>query len=332
MDLTKIKGKVAVGVVAAVVVAFAIGAGIFIMLDSFRYVVTDDAYVEGRVHQIAPKISGTVKQVLVVDNQRVKKGDLLAEIDPVDYDVKVKEAEGAYLAERAKYDEAAAKVSTAETNLEIQATNLRQAEVDRRRADRLFAEGAYPKEKLEKMQTAAALAQSQVKAAREQILQNQATREIESGLIKQREAALNSAKLNFEYTKLFAPADGVITRKSVETGNQVQPGQPLMAVVALDDVWITANYKETQLRDVRPGLTATIAVDTYSGKPLTGKVESIMAGTGSAFSLFPAENASGNYVKVVQRIPVKIVLDEGQDPKHLLRVGMSVIAKVKVKE
>jgi membrane fusion protein (multidrug efflux system) len=295
-------------------------------------VTTDDAYVDGRVHQVASKIPGTIKGVPVNDNQYVKKGDLLAEIDSADYAMKANEAEAAYLAERAKSEEAEAKVSSSETNLEVQATNLRQALIDRHRAERLFTEGAYPKEKLEKMQTAAALAGSQVKAAKEQIVQAKAVRDLESALIKQREAALNAAKLNVSYTKLYAPADGAVTKKSVEDGNQVQAGQPLMAVVALDDVWVTANFKETQLKDVRTGQPVVINVDTYAGQALTGKVDSVMAGTGAAFSLFPAENASGNYVKVVQRIPVKIVLDEGQDSKHLLRVGMSVVAKVKVKE
>ena len=130
--------------------------------------------------------------------------------------------------------------------------------------------------------------------------------------------------MNVGYTKIYAPSDGHVTKKSVQAGNQIQPGQPLMAVVPLDDIWIIGNYKETQLEKVKPGQKVTIRVDTYPGKLFEGKVESIMSGTGSAFSLFPPENATGNFVKVVQRIPIKIVLDNNSDAEHILRVGMSV--------
>ena len=139
------------------------------------------------------------------------------------------------------------------------------------------------------------------------------------------------AELNLSYTKICAPSDGYITRKSVEAGNQIQPGQPLMAVVALDDIWIVANYKETQLKNVKPGQRVKIKVDTYPGRIFTGKVDSIMAGTGAVFSLFPPENALGNYVKVVQRVPVKIVLDKEANKENILRIGMSVIPTVYVR-
>ena len=132
-------------------------------------------------------------------------------------------------------------------------------------------------------------------------------------------------------TPVRAPADGYITRKSVEPGNTRSPGQPLMALVSLGDIWVTANYKESQLTYVRPGQRVEFSVDAYPGHTFTGKVDSIMAGTGSAFSLFPPENATGNYVKIVQRIPVKITLKKGADPEHVLRVGMSVVPMVLAK-
>jgi membrane fusion protein (multidrug efflux system) len=146
--------------------------------------------------------------------------------------------------------------------------------------------------------------------------------------VEQKRQALALASLMQGYTKIYAPSDGYITKKNVEVGNQVQGGQPLMALVPLHDVWIVANYKETQLTNVRPGQKVEIKVDMYPGKAFSGTVDSIMAGTGSVFSLFPPENATGNYVKVVQRIPVKIVFDAGQDPHHLLRPGMSVVPTV----
>jgi membrane fusion protein (multidrug efflux system) len=144
--------------------------------------------------------------------------------------------------------------------------------------------------------------------------------------IQEKEATLKMAELNQSYTRIYAPSEGYITKRTVEVGNQVQAGQPLMAIVPLtqEDIWITANYKETQLKYVKPGQRVTIKVDTYPGKTFEGRVNSIMAGTGAVFSLFPPENATGNFVKVVQRIPVKILLESGTDPNHLLRIGMSV--------
>jgi membrane fusion protein (multidrug efflux system) len=152
----------------------------------------------------------------------------------------------------------------------------------------------------------------------------------QQALIQHREALVEKAKLNLGYTKIPAPASGYVTKRSAEVGNQVQAGQPLLAVVPLaqEQIWITANYKETELKDVKPGQKVEIKVDTYPGKTFRGRVNSIMAGTGSAFSLFPPENATGNYVKIVQRIPVRVSLDEGSDPDHLLRVGMSVVPTI----
>ena len=130
------------------------------------------------------------------------------------------------------------------------------------------------------------------------------------------------------YTKIYAPSDGYISKRSVEIGNQIQSGQSLMSVVPLDDLWITANYKETQLERVKPGQKVKIKVDTYPDKAFDGQVNSVMAGTGAVFSLFPPENATGSYVKIVQRIPVKIILDKGTDPAHALRIGMSVVPTI----
>jgi membrane fusion protein (multidrug efflux system) len=146
--------------------------------------------------------------------------------------------------------------------------------------------------------------------------------------VKQAEASVKQAELNLEYTTIKAPFKGTVSRKTVQPGQVIQPGQPTMTIIPLEQVWVTANFKETQLENMRPGQKAAIDVDAYGGKHFTGKVESIAAATGARFSLLPPENASGNFVKVVQRIPVKIVLDAGQDPEHLLRPGMSVTPTV----
>jgi membrane fusion protein, multidrug efflux system len=195
------------------------------------------------------------------------------------------------------------KAEAARANLELQRANLRQADRELKRAKALYEQDAGSADRFDKALSSQEIAAAQLKLAEEQLRQ---------------------ADLNLTYTTITAPTDGYVTRKSVQTGNQVQVGQPLMAVVELDDIYVVANFKETELERIRPGQEAHITVDAYPGKVFKGKVDSIMAGTGVSFSLFPAENATGNYVKVVQRIPVKIVLEPGADKDHLLKVGMSV--------
>jgi len=160
--------------------------------------------------------------------------------------------------------------------------------------------------------------------APQQVTATRARAESAQARVKQAEAAVRQAELNLEHSVVKAPIKGVVSRKSVEPGQVVQPGQPLMSIIPLEQVWITANFKETQLANMRPGQPVTIKVDAYGGRKFKGHVDSVAAATGSRFSLLPPENATGNFVKVVQRVPVKIVLEQGQDPEHLLRPGMSV--------
>jgi membrane fusion protein (multidrug efflux system) len=253
------------------------------------HISTDDAFIEGNIFTIAARVSGTVKTVAVSDNQPVKRGDLLVELDPADY---------------------RSKAEAARANLELQRANLRYAERERRRAETLFDKDVNSAERLDKTVSAHEIALAQVKLAEEQLRQ---------------------AELNLSYTTISAPGDGYVTKKSVQIGNQVQSGQPLMAVVALNDLWVVANYKETQMTRIRPGQDVRISVDSYPGRTFRGMVDSIMAGTGVSFSLFPAENATGNYVKVVQRIPVKIRFTDDSDKDHVLRIGMSVVPTVLAK-
>jgi membrane fusion protein (multidrug efflux system) len=312
------------------VVALALIGG-FLAVYVFRniiYIATDDAYIDGRIYTVASKIPGTVKNVSVDDNQLVQKADLLVEIDPVDYEVKVNEAQAALAAQESQVANAQAVLNSSLANLEIQQATFKQASLDLQRAERLVKEGALAQEKLDHAQTAFTLAQAQIKAANEQIIQGKTALDLAAALVDQRQANLKTAQLNCEYTKIYAPADGHITKKSVEAGNQIQAGQPLMAVVSLSDIWIIANYKETQLKNIHPGQKVLIHVDTYPHKIFTGKVDSIMAGTGAVFSLFPPENSLGSYVKIVQRIPVKIVFDNVSQDKNILRVGMSVVPKI----
>jgi membrane fusion protein (multidrug efflux system) len=322
------------------------------------HITTDDAFIEGHIYTIAPKVRGTVKGVYVDDNQLVKKGDVLLEIDPVDYEVRMNEAssvlrqEGSKLAEidarieasKRKLSELNAAMKSEKADLELQEAKLKLAEIDFNRAKNLYKKEAIPKERYDNAQTGYDVAVSRVKAQAEQlkkaemavetqkalIRQVEASRPPQVSVIKAKEAQLKATELNYGYTRIYAPSDGYVTKKNVEIGNQIQVDQPLMAVVSLADIWIVANYKETQLEKVKPGQEVRIKVDTYPGQVFKGRVDSIMAGSGSAFSLFPPENATGNYVKVVQRIPVKILLDKGTDPHHVLRIGMSVVPTILV--
>jgi membrane fusion protein (multidrug efflux system) len=319
---------------------------------------TDDAFIDGRVHLIASKIPGTVKTLHVNDNQFIKKDDPILEIDPADYDVRVKEARAGFQAEREKLSELQDRVNTAKRQLaeivaaleaaragvDLQKANLGLANVNLQRSELLLKKEAISRQQYDNSKTAYDVAVAQVKSAQEMAKQIEASvetqraliKQAESGLstqeaqIRQKEATVKGAELNLGYTKIYAPTDGYITKRTVEIGNQIQAGQPLMAVVPLaqEDIWITANYKETQLEKVKPGQKVEIRVDTYSGKVFYGRIDSIMSGTGAAFSLLPPENATGNYVKIVQRIPVKIILDKGTDPGHILRIGMSAVPTI----
>jgi len=282
---SKKKAFLIVGLVVAIGLTF----GYFYSAYRKTHVSTDDAFIEGNIHTIAARIDGNVRTVTVTDNQRVKRGDLLVELDPADY---------------------RSRAEAARASLELQRATLRLAEIELKRARTLYEQDANSAERYDKAVSAREIALAQVKLAEEQLRQ---------------------AELNLGYTRVLAPADGYVTRKSVQTGNQVKTGQPLMAVVDLDGLYVVANYKETELERIRQGQEARITVDAYPGRTFSGRVDSIMAGTGVSFSLFPAENATGNYVKIVQRIPVKIVLDPGADRDHVLRVGMSVVPTVLAK-
>jgi membrane fusion protein, multidrug efflux system len=347
--------------VTAVAILIVVGiAGILLYREYLAtHVSTDDAYVEGNIHTVAPKVAGTIKAIHVQDNQYVKKGQPLVDLDSIDYDVRVNETSSSEEAERMRQGEAESRldaarkqliqiragIDAAKANVAVMRANLDQAGADMKRYGDLYGRGAIPKERNEKVQTAYEVQTAQLKAAQEQERQLEASFQVQTALVRQAEAALaaqlaaiknketvrSGAELNRSYTKICAPAEGYVTKKSAEVGNQVTPGMPLLAIVPLDDIWIVANYKETQVGNVRPKQKVTIKVDTYPGRTFSGIVDSITAGTGAVFSLFPPENASGNYVKVVQRIPVKIILDKDSNRDHLLRVGMSVVPTILTK-
>jgi len=220
-------------------------------------------------------------------------------------------AVAAAAANKAATESAQAQVKEAELGIRVAESRLAQAGVGRQQAS-------------------AGLKTAQT--APEQVTASRARADAADAKVRQNKAMVKQAELNLEYATVKAPVKGIVSRKSVETGQVIQPGQPLMTIIPLDRVWVTANFKETQLANMRPGQRVKIEVDAYDGREFSGKVESLAAATGSRFSLLPPDNATGNYVKVVQRVPVRILLDEGQDPEQLLRPGMSVVPTVYTRE
>lgn len=299
------------------------------------HIETDNAFIEARSVPISFKVSGTVKRVLVKDNQFVKQGDLLLELDSSDYRVRVAQDEAGVDVARNETGGEYKKAEGARAAVQLARARLDQTLLDLQRGEALFGREVIPKEQLDRLKTAKRIAESQLKEAEEALKRAMA----EAGLspkgenkakVLQKQAQLEESRLRLSYTRITAPRDGYVTRKNVEPGANIQAGQPLLTLVPLQDAWITANYKEGQLTYIRPGQKVEFTVDAYPGRHFSGRVDSIMAGTGAAFSLLPPENATGNYVKVVQRVPVKILIDSNSDPEHLLRVGMSVIPTVLV--
>ena len=432
-DSRKRRRLLTLGGMALVILAI---AGVAYWLYARQYESTDDAFIDGDIVQISPKVSAYVKRVDVRSNQYVHKGDLLVELDPSDLEVRLEQARAqletarsqrglaeanVHLTQRtatAGQNQAQSNVQTARTNVEqtraasgakqtqinqaqaaartaqanLQQTraqvpqaqsNLQLAQVEFDRRQSLFARGDISRQALDQASNALQTAQAQLNAAQQAVIAaqsrvdeanagvetanenyrqsvaqinlsqsqvgesqgrlqeaNAAPQQIEvtqsqvttaEAGIAAAEAAVHQAELELSYTKIFAPEDGYVTRKSVEEGQLVQTGSPLMAISQSDGVWVVANFKETQLEHMQPGQSVEISVDAFPNEEFHGKVESFQAGTGSRFSVLPAENATGNYVKVVQRVPIKIVFDDPPEKVKRLFPGMSVEPTVKVR-
>ena len=305
---------------------------------------TDDAQVEGDVYPILPRVSGPVLKVFVNDNQTVKKGDTLVTVDPADYIQRVNAAQAALLAAQAQVVAARAQVGTAQANVRTAQTTIGVSEANRtklqqdlqrsvqlRKAD-IIPQSDYDAVQANLRATSAqrSTAQDQVTVARQQVIAAQQQIAVAQAVVKQRQSDLDNAKLQLSYTGLLAPGNGIVSRKNVQPGQVVSPGQQLMGLVSSGKTWVIANFKETQLEDMRVGQKVKLEVDAYPNEEFDGHIESLSAATGARFALLPPDNASGNFVKVTQRVPVKIVLDK-EDPQHPLRAGMSVNAVVAVK-
>ena len=289
--------------------------GIYFTIHSIFYQSTDDAFVEGHIVSIAPRVEGPVLNLLIDDNQHVKKGDLLLEIDPKDYEVKLNQT-------KAKLEEAKASLVNTENQVTKTLSDLEFAEQDYDRYSKMFDKGIASKQEYDSSLNKLTAAQSNSNSAKARYDEITAS-------IKRLEAEVEQDELNLSYTKIYAPEEGLITNRSVEQGNYVQVAQPMFAIVP-EKMWIVANFKETQLANMKPGQPVEIKVDTYRGKKFQGKVDSIQRASGAKASLFPPENAVGSYVKIVQRVPVKIVFTEDIS-KYNIVPGMSVVPEVKVK-
>lgn len=299
-------------------------AGYFAILNAAKYETTEDAYVETHTVQVAPKVTGQVVEMYVTDNQKVNEGDLVAQIDPTDYKVKLAEITARYESTLLKQKGAKATFAAVDSEITLAKKNLD-------RYTELFKSGAASKLEYDNAKTKYDNAQAALTQAKENVLSKDNNRVADADL-KQLAALKRQAELNLSYTKIYAPQSGSVTNKSIEKGSYVQTGQPLFAIVP-NNIWIVANFKENQLRYMRPGQEVELKLDTYPDKLFKGKVDSIQRISGAKSSLFPPENAVGSFVKIVQRIPVKIVFDEEIDAnKYTIVPGMSVEPRVRVKQ
>lgn len=336
-------------IILGVLVIVMIIVGFFFWFTTRNEETTDDAFTEGDAVTIAPKASGYVVKLLVNDNQRVKKGDLLVMIDPRDNQAQrdqakaqlglaqsqLHQAQAQLALSRVQYpaqrDQALADQAKAQANLlNAEADYRRQRGVDPRATSQRNIDNANVQ--LRSAQAQLQSAKAQVEVASQvalQIRQQETNVEARQRQVEQAQAQLNTAELNLSYTEVRAPYDGFVTKRNVQVGTLVQAGSALFSLVSTD-IWITANFKESQLEHMNPGDKVAITVDAWPDMKLEGHVDSIQMGSGSRFSTFPSENATGNYVKIVQRVPVKIVIDKGLDANHPLPLGLSVEPKVTV--
>lgn len=293
---------------------------------------------------MSARVSSQVLALHIVDNQLVRKGDLLIELDPTTFQVALEQAKAQVASSRAKVAQAQAQVGTAKASVIEAAARLNAAHVQFENADRNFHryqqvdQRARSREQLDNASTAEKNAQAQLDQARAQktsadadVVSAKASVKAAQGELATALASEKSAEVNLSYCKIFSPVEGRVTERTVDVGNYVSPGQALFMLVD-PRVWITANFKETQLTHLRPGQPVTISVDAFPGHTWHGRIDSIQMGSGERFSILPAQNATGNFVKVVQRVPVKIVFASGPNTNDapMLSPGLSVEPRVKV--
>jgi membrane fusion protein (multidrug efflux system) len=313
-----------------IVLAVALAIATHRYLGTRNQVSTDDAQVEGHMVPVLARVGGYVAAVQVTDNQPVHAGDLLVLVDDRDLRARLAQAEADVAAAEAAAGspnhpgQAAAQLAAARAAVAQAGANARRAQSDVERYRTLAAQNIISRQQLDAAEAMATSTQAQLAAAQEQVVAASAAVQGASQRLASARASRDQVALQLSYARITAPVDGVSSRKAVEVGQLVQPGQQVLVVVPLSDVWVVANLKETQLSHVDPGDRAEVVADTYAGRKYPGRVESLSPATGAKFSLLPPDNATGNFTKVVQRVPVKIRLTGALDAARPLRPGMSV--------
>ena len=344
---------------AAIVLAVLLYFGLRSVADFFTHESTDDAFIAGHVVSIAPRIAGQVTAVHVLDNQLVRSNDLLVEIDPSDYAIAVAQKNSAAASQdanlrtviagvevmRAKIATAAASARKARDDAEAAGATAKKSQADFDRAQGLANQKTISSQEFDAAQAANTKAQadwksaqdnadeetSKVDEAQKQLDAVFAEKEVVFSQVNEAQTNVAAAKLNLSYAKIFAPVTGRITRKAVEAGDYLQVGQQILSIVP-EEVWVIANFKESQLAKMRAGQPVTVEIDALGGREFAAHVDSVQAGSGAQFSLLPPENATGNFVKVVQRVPVKIVFDEPLPSGFVVGPGLSVTPSVQVSQ
>jgi membrane fusion protein (multidrug efflux system) len=342
---------------AAAALAVLLFVGLDYFFDALTHESTDDAFIAGHVVSIAPRIAGQVAAVHVLDNQMVRSNDLLVEIDPSDYAITVAQKQAAatsqeanfrtivaaYALMRAKVTTAEASAHKANADADAAEATARKAQSDFNRAQDLLNQKTISQQEFDSELAANTKAQADLQSSRENVEEenskvDEADKQLAAAFAEKdmafsqfNEAQTNvaSAQLNLSYTKIFAPCDGRVTRKQVEAGDYLDVGQQIMSIVPVE-VWVVANFKESQLKKMMPGQPVTVEIDALGGRKFRARVDSVQAGSGAQFSLLPPENATGNFVKVIQRVPVKIVFEDALPADKVIGPGLSVTPSVRV--
>ncbi|WP_198244425.1 HlyD family secretion protein [methane-oxidizing endosymbiont of Gigantopelta aegis] len=330
--------------VISLIIILILVAIVYWLLQRQQYETTDNAYLKANKVLISAKVQGYVSQRLIDDNQRVKQGDVLVVIDDRDYQARLAQAEANMLAQKAQINRLKAmkqvqqaRINSAKADVEAAKIKLALLRKDLKRFNNLIRQGSASTQSLDNIQTqvkqtAAELSshEAQLLAEKGQLLTLDSDIEATKANLKSAQAQWQLAKLDLENTRVRAPFDGIIGRRGVEVGQLVTPGLALAYLVEDNKIWLEANFKETQVEFMRPGQPVEIHVDAYPDKTFYGEVKSFSPATGSEFSILPPENATGNFTKIVRRVPVKIVFDSDQDIR-LLKPGFSVVVSVKVR-
>jgi membrane fusion protein (multidrug efflux system) len=332
-ELRKLQRRRLLILLGIAVVAAAIVALSWWYVVSSGYAYTDDAYVDASVAEITPMINGAVLSVPVHDTQNVKKGDVLVRIDPADAQIALAQAEANYGQAVRKVEQYFANAAAADSQVDARAADLRRAELDYKRRAALASTGAVSGDEMTTARDALDTAKAGYSEAQRQFSSQRAliqgTHVDNNPEVLAAKAALDAAKLALSRTIIRAPIDGVVAQNEVQIGQRVEVGAQLMTVVPISQAYVDANFKEGQLKRVRRGQPVTLTSDLYgSGVVFHGRVDGVGGGTGSAFAVIPAQNATGNWIKVVQRLPVRVALDPRELARHPLRVGLSMNATI----